>query len=833
MAGLQHLPIRRKLTVIIVSICGSVLLLAAMALALFQYIDFRRALRRDTAVLADIIGSNVRASLAFQDEKSAQEILRGLRSEPHIVAACLYDQSGAPFATYVESDGKPGRVRPLGADGARFEDGRLVVFRPVILDAKRIGTIYLEAELSGIYGRLRIFVGIGVLVLAVATLIALLLSSWLQRPISAPILELTETARAVAERRDYSVRAKTGAGGEIGLLTDAINAMLTMIEERARALLAANESLQAEVAERQAAENRVNAQVARLGQLNQITRAIGERQDVTSIFQAVLSSLETQMPVDFCCVCLYDAGERALSIASVGQRSSPLAAEMGMSEHANVAIDNNGLSRCVQGELVYEPDVTAVAMPFPQRLAAGGLRSLVVAPLVVESQVFGVLVAARKTPHQFTSGDCEFLRQLSEHVALAAHQAQLYNALQTAYNDLRQSQQAAMQQERLRALGQMASGIAHDINNAIAPISLYVGSLLEKEPNLSAQSREWLQTVERAIDDVAQTVARMREFYRQREPQLALSTISLNSVAEQVANLTRARWWDMPQQRGVMIDLRRDLAPDLPPIMGVESEIREALTNLIFNAVDAMPSGGTLTIRTRVIAKEASGDAPAKRHVCLEVIDTGIGMDEETQRRCLEPFFTTKGERGTGLGLAMVYGSVRRLGAELQIESALGRGTTMRLCFPPAEGVAPDWAKSDTPHRPASRLRLLIVDDDPILLKSLREILESDGHLVTAANGGQQGIDAFKASLRDPEPFDVVITDLGMPYVDGRKVVSAVKAASAATPVILLTGWGQRMMNEGEVPPDVDRVLSKPPKLRELREALAAVTTHDGSNEFG
>ena len=160
------------------------------------------------------------------------------------------------------------------------------------------------------------------------------------------------------------------------------------------------------------------------------------------------------------------------------------------------------------------PISVEVKFPFPQQLARGGLRALVAAPLLVESKVFGVLIAARRAPHSFSSGECEFLRQLSEHVALAANQAETHGALQRAYDDLRQTQQAVLQQERLRALGEMASGIAHDINNALSPMALYTDALLEREQRLSAQGRGYLQIIQRAIDDVAQTVARMREFYR-------------------------------------------------------------------------------------------------------------------------------------------------------------------------------------------------------------------------------------------------------------------------------------------------------------------------------
>jgi len=163
----------------------------------------------------------------------------------------------------------------------------------------------------------------------------------------------------------------------------------------------------------------------------------------------------------------------------------------------------------------------------------------------------------------------------------------------------------------------------------------------------------------------------------------------------------------------------------------------------------------------------------------------------------------------------------RRLGAEFELESAVGKGTTMRLSFPVPATPATGPAQAPVMLVVPTRLRILVVDDDPLLLKSLRDILETNGHVVTVANGGQAGIDAFRASLEGNEPFAIVITDLGMPYVDGRKVSSSVKEMSPATPVILLTGWGQRLIVEGDVPPNVDRVLSKPPKMRELREALA------------
>jgi CheY-like chemotaxis protein/anti-sigma regulatory factor (Ser/Thr protein kinase) len=313
---------------------------------------------------------------------------------------------------------------------------------------------------------------------------------------------------------------------------------------------------------------------------------------------------------------------------------------------------------------------------------------------------------------------------------------------------------------------------------------------------------------------VSATVARMREFYRQRESQQGFAAVKPNELVRQVVDLTRARWSDMPLQRGIAIDLRTELASRLPAIMGIDHELREALINLVFNAVDAMPKGGTLILRTR------SEDG---NRVVIEVSDTGVGMDEEARRRCLEPFFTTKGERGTGLGLAMVFGVAQRHTADIDIDSVVGSGTTIRLGFAAVTdaGVPPAQPRNLLP----SPRRILIVDDDPLLLRSLHDALSHDGHTVIMANGGEDGIARFTAATGSRQPFDVVFTDLGMPYVDGRQVAAAVKAASPATPVIMLTGWGQHMQEDGERPANIDQLLGKPPRLRDLRAALLDVVT--------
>jgi len=402
------------------------------------------------------------------------------------------------------------------------------------------------------------------------------------------------------------------------------------------------------------------------------------------------------------------------------------------------------------------------------------------------------------------------------------NQARLREDLQSAYDELRQTQQSVVQQERLRALGQMASGIAHDINNALSPIVAFAEMLQRKEQNISDQSRKNLEHIRTAAEDIAQIVARMGEFYRRREQNDQLRLVPVNRVCEQVIELTSPAWRDISQGKGNAIKIEPQFAPDLPELYCNESELREALTNVVLNAVDALAHGGTIQIRTQGLklpAASTSGGKPS--HVIIEVKDDGIGMDEKTRQRCLEPFFSTKRQRGgSGLGLAMVYGTVERHEGSVEIESEPNKGTTVRLVFPLRQVPQAKQVEAPASRSGGDPLRVLCIDDEPLLRELLREILEFEHHVVQTADGGRAGLDAFQEARDHNQPFDAVITDLGMPDVNGRQVAEKIKAASPRTPVIMLTGWGAMLQERGPEAALVDAILSKPPRANELVQTL-------------
>lgn len=396
------------------------------------------------------------------------------------------------------------------------------------------------------------------------------------------------------------------------------------------------------------------------------------------------------------------------------------------------------------------------------------------------------------------------------------------DGLQKAYEELRRTQQVVVQQERLRALGQMASGVAHDVNNALSPVVAYSELLLTTLPDLPPASKKYLEIIKRSGEDIAHIVSRMREFYRQRSDSEPLSQVDINQTVHEVIELTRPRWRDIPQRDGISIQVQHELEPHLPMLLGDPTELREALINLVFNAVDALAHGGTITFVTSCVNVPCAENKGAfVRKLQLEVKDNGSGMDEKIRQRCLEPFFSTKSLRGgTGLGLAMVYGMMQRQDGNIEIDSAPSRGTCVRLIFPIREKAATTVREAAPAIKPNQSLHVLCIDDDEAIRVVLKDCLVHYDHRVATASGGEQGIEMFRTAKKQRQPFDVIITDLGMPKMDGHQVARTIKAESPSTPIVMMTGWGAMMKEDGETASEVDALTGKPPRIQELHELL-------------
>jgi signal transduction histidine kinase/HAMP domain-containing protein len=832
----RQLSIKKKLTVVIMTVTAVALLLISIGFVAYELITVQQRMRQDLSAQSRMMADLTAPALARGNVPEAEKILGTLAEREHIKTAALY-RGNKLFARYpADAKGATFPPAPESGDHSKFEfkAGNLVFFHSVESGTGPATAVYIKSDLGEIREQMERYAAFFIWFILATAGITYFLSKRLQKSISDPIVHLAKTARTVSAEKNYSLRADKQGRAELGELTDNFNEMLAQIQQRDVILHKINDNLEkrvqertrdleAEIAERKRAEAGLHDQFTRIKLLNQITQSISERQDLESILYVVLRQLEDHLAVDLGLVCLFDRTAETLNLSALRLKNPLLAGKLDLHEGMVMSLEQTGLRVCKHGESVVTPDTYKSSALLSERFAAAGFRAAAAVPLLVDGKLFGTLVLSRLA-EGFSPSECEFLHMLSEHMALALHQAQLHAELEKAYNELQKTQQTVMQQERLRALGQMASGIAHDINNALSPIVGFADLLVRGEQAMSANGKKYLQYIKTAGDDITHIVARLREFYRQRDSKEALQSLNLNDLARQVIDMTRPRWRDIPQSRGVMVEMRTDFDANLASLVGIESELREALTNLILNAVDAIPTGGVITVRTRVGSRSPS-EAPT--HVLVEVGDTGIGMSEETRKRCLEPFYSTKGKRGTGLGLAMVYGVMERHGGQIDIQTELGQGTVFRLilpirCLPGAEPAVNGNEGATLP------LNILCIDDEPLLRELLKEILEREGHRVSVADGGQSGVDEFRAAASRHHPFDVVLTDLGMPYFDGRQVVKTIKEESPATPIIMLTGWGTFMKEDGDMPDQISGILTKPPRSNELREMLRRVGGHRG-----
>jgi signal transduction histidine kinase/ActR/RegA family two-component response regulator len=368
------------------------------------------------------------------------------------------------------------------------------------------------------------------------------------------------------------------------------------------------------------------------------------------------------------------------------------------------------------------------------------------------------------------------------------------------------------QVEKMSALGELASGVAHDFNNTLAGIlgraQLMLGT---KDP---AKIENGLNIIIKTAKDGAKTIKRIQDFARQRRDH-DFQPVDMGQLLLDISEITRPRWKDSAEAANVHINLNLQLRCNAK-VMGDESELREVLVNMVFNAVDAMPEGGTLTLS----AQELDG------FVELSVSDTGTGMTEDVRLRIFDPFFTTKGKAGMGLGLAVSYGIIRRHEGTVEVESEVGRGTSFRFRLPITKGVAKSQPQGEL-HVPATRparlsqTKILIVDDEAYVRVLLRDILEKEGCEVGLAEGGREALALF-----EEESYDAIFTDLGMPEMSGWELARAVRERDSQIPLAVITGWGEAVGSNEQKAAQVDWVVAKPFDSSQIVEIAREVSRH-------
>ena len=390
--------------------------------------------------------------------------------------------------------------------------------------------------------------------------------------------------------------------------------------------------------------------------------------------------------------------------------------------------------------------------------------------------------------------------------------------LEAALTELKRTQQQLVKQERMGALGQMARGVAHDFNNALQPIMLAAGFIQSNPQRLIEMGilGEYIDEIVQATEAAADTVKRLVRFYGSTG-QAEVTTIDLNELIRSVVDITRPRWKNEAMAIGKTIEMITQLG-DHCRVDGFRDELREVFVNLIFNSVEAVEQRGTITITTR-----SSGGK-----VVVTVRDDGCGMSEDIKQRCMEPFVTTRMQKGSGLGLSVVYGVVEQHKGTINIESEVGQGTVVTIVFPLSEGKTewmPDKPRTQeagqnetTPVGGTEQIySILVVDDELPMRRMLTRVLKRMGHDVDAEDSGQTGWNRFQA-----KKYDLVITDQAMPEMTGDRLAAMIKSAGK-TPVIMVTGFGDLLRARDNPPENIDLLLSKPIQIEQLTAGIQSV----------
>jgi len=861
----RDLPITRKLVLITMATTGVTLLLAGAAFTVSDLRTFREHAVNESVSVAYFTGFNTSAKLTLDRPKEAHELLViALTPLPQMRAAALYKKNGSLFAVYhrkgAEEDIVPDKP---GKDGSHFQGDKLVLFQPIIFQGEPIGTIYLLRDMSEMYGRLELYGGIVAVVLLSAAVVALVLSSVLQRLISKPILDLVSTAKAVSEGKDYSVRAAKAGRDEVGILVDGFNEMLAQIQARDMALQASESQYRAmfEVAGVGKAQAEPSS-----GRLLRVNRKMCEITGYSAQELLGMTFLQLTHPLDRVRdraasqrLAVGEAAEWAIEsryLRKDGRTvwvniNATLVRDAAGRPQLVIAViqDINERKRAEEALQETQQRLQAIMDNSPAMIYwkdAQGRYSLVNRQWLELCQVSREQAINRTDQDIFDSETAEILMANDRNVLGARKPLEFEESIphedgmrtymsikfpifdsagnpcavcgiSTDISERKHLEDQIRQGQKMQAVGQLAGGVAHDFNNMLGVImghSELAISLLKPEDPLRHELEVIFNTTERA----ATLTRRLLAFSRKQVLQPKVT--DLNVVVTEMEKMLRRV---IPED----ILLYTALEPQLWQVMVDPSQIEQVLMNLVVNARDAMPKGGKLTVETANVLLDDSycrshAEAKPGKHVMLAVTDTGSGMDAATQARLFEPFFTTKEKgKGTGLGLSMVYGIVKQSGGNLHVYSEPGKGSVFRIYLPQAEGTARP-AKSS-----ATRVAVLggdetvlVVEDEAQMQELVQSVLEKHGYKVLSARHGKE---ALLVSENHQGPIHLLLTDVLMPQMGGPELAERLMPQRPEMRVIFMSGYTDNAAMIGQLLRQGFQYIEKPFTSRDLAKKVRAV----------
>ena len=805
MRAFRDISIKRKLVIITMFVSCVALVLACTSFFVYDLISFRNEIVEGLSILADIIGSNSTAALMFNDPDSAADIMAALTAKRSVVYACIYDAQGEIFTQH--------RLKDVNKDfdlpkdlylSHRFVNGGLDVVKPIILDGETLGRVYLHSDLEELRSRFRSYVIIMALILAASMLIAFILSSKLQKVISTPILDLAKTARIISTGKDYSIRAmqQRGRQDEIGSLFEGFNEMLGQIEKRDASLQEARAILEQRVNERTeelqtTVKELERSRQAALSVMEDASAARDDAEREKDRIEAMLKSIGDG-------VLVVDLKQKIVLINNAAERITGWTNEEAFGRDAEDVF--NIISEETR-EKVESPLITVFAknsivqLTSPTVLIRKGGGEVPIsdsgAPIMdKEGRIMGAILVFRDVSDK-KKGEKE-----KEDL-----QSQLF------------------QSQKMESIGLLAGGIAHDFNNLLQGILGYT-SMIKERIDSDDENYPHLSLIEVAAERAADLTQQLLSFARKGKYNIV--SIDAKTIVDNVIGLTQ-RTFDKN------IEIIKTFDTDLLSIPGDRGQVHQALMNVCINAREAMPKGGILSVSVQnLLIDETNRDeyrkaAPGK-YVVFTIRDNGVGMDQETLSRIFEPFFTTRlPGKGTGLGLAMVFGVAQNHGGFVDVSSEVGKGSTFRLFFPAEEApqkketVKVEHEINKTDYSPkkiqadSKERTILIIDDEEIVSYLARDMLQMMGHRTLNASNGREGLEIYRENWKE---IDVVILDMIMPKMGGLEAFRELKKINPDVKVVVSSGYEederfQEIMREGAF-----SYLKKPFVIQKLADAV-------------
>jgi len=774
-----------------------------------------RELHSRTQGFTMLLATRLSTPLLLQDHDQMRDELEHAFQEPGVIGIVVYDRAGHEFERLVRNPARWVPETALTASGNFSEEARgkeserleaahvIEALAPIARDALHGSKPVIEArELYGLdlprdddprLGSVRALYAtdpvdeavadagrMGLTALAAALAIWLLPLFALLRFIAEPLREASDLARAIATG-ELDRRIPVRSPDELGTLAASLNTMAAALTDSREQTRTESRSL------RRATEAMVS-----------IAREAREAGGVDAVFDVVSSHLRALTGSDGAALALPDPHG---PLTRLDRFEPPLPWGDLM---PGQTVDLELVRRMVAagpGPVVI--DVDREDLPLARSLRRDGFRRALIVPLAESPGGRGAILMFARQPEAYPHAQIEVVVGLASHLGAAVQAATLNTRLESALAELGKTRERLEHSERLRMAGEMASGVAHDFNNVLGAILGRAQLLRRRAESGELSPRELvaaLQVIERAAADGGDTVRRLRQFGpggRAQDTEL----VDLDEAIRGAAEFTRTRWEDEAQAQGRPIRMEIDSRPGAT-VEGRGSEMREIFTNMILNAIDAVPKGGRIRLSTKIESDR----------VVATVADDGVGMAPEVQKRMFDPFFTTKGERGTGLGLSVVYGIVQNSGGSISVESRPGGGTTLRVELPHARGVLiPPIALPAPESAREPGLRVMVVDDEPAVRELIADILSSLGHESESFESGGAALESFEAGR-----FDLLFTDLGMPGMTGWELARAVRVRDAEITIAIITGWGAEISLDSVKEAGADAKISKPFTIEDI-----------------